>query len=196
MHNVPGNYYNKHESRNPIVSHLMRRFHGGVVEAVRSVNPASILDVGCGEGRTTEIVGRAVDARVVGMDLESVVVEDAARSVAGASFVVGSALNLPFEDHSFDLVLATEVLEHLDQPRAALEEMLRVARRALLVTVPHEPWWRLGNMARLRYIKDLGNTPGHVQHWSRSTFERFLQQSGTKVRVDTVGLWLLGTVDL
>ena len=52
-------------------------------------------------------------------------------------------------------------------PEATLAEMARVARRHLLVSVPREPLWRGLNMARGAYLRDLGNTPGHVNHWSK-----------------------------
>ncbi len=58
-------------------------------------------------------------------------------------------------------------------------EMARVARGGhLLVSVPREPLWRGLNMARGAYIKDLGNTPGHLNHWSRKAFVELLGRHG------------------
>jgi hypothetical protein len=71
------------------------------------------------------------------------------------------------------------VLEHVPDPEATLAEMARVARRRLLVSVPREPLWRGLNMARGAYLRDLGNTPGHVNHWSRRGFESLLSRYGT-----------------
>ena len=48
--------------------------------------------------------------------------------------------------------------------------MARVARRWLLVSVPHEPLWRALNVARGAYLRELGNTPGHLNHWTRAAF--------------------------
>jgi SAM-dependent methyltransferase len=81
--------------------------------------------------------------------------------------VQASALALPFADNTFDLVLAIEVLEHLPDPRQALLEIARVASDAVVISVPWEPVWRIGNVARGRYLAALGNTPGHIQHFSR-----------------------------
>ena len=58
----------------------------------------------------------------------------------------------------------------MPDPEATLAEMARVARRHLLVSVPREPLWRGLNMARGAYLRDLGNTPGHVNHWSKRAF--------------------------
>lgn len=192
--NVPGNAFNKHGSKNPIVKRLMDRFHERVIDSLASFAPSRILDVGCGEGRTTGIIRDAFSSEVVGVDLEESVVHQAASTIPTARFLTASAFDLPFPDRLFDVVLATEMLEHVDNPEQALSEMIRVARRAVVVTVPHEPWWRIANMARGRYLGEYGNTPGHVQHWSRSSLHRMLRSCSGDVSVDPVGLWLLGTL--
>jgi SAM-dependent methyltransferase len=196
LHNVPGNYFDKHGSRNPVVRRLMDRFHGGLLAAISSLPHATLLDVGCGEARTTAILAGALDVQVVGAELEASVVEEAAANAPDVRFVVASTYELPFGDDAFDCVVATEVLEHLDAPGGGLTELMRVARYAVVVTVPHEPWWRMANAARGRYLRDLGNTPGHVQHWSRSGFREFLGASadGSQVTVTGVGLWSLGVI--
>ncbi|HMQ28482.1 MAG TPA: methyltransferase domain-containing protein, partial [Acidimicrobiales bacterium] len=74
----------------------------------------------------------------------------------------------------FDLVLALEVLEHVPEPEAVLSEIARVGRGAVVLSVPWEPVWRLGNLARGRYVRDLGNTPGHIQHFGRGGFRRLV----------------------
>jgi hypothetical protein len=70
------------------------------------------------------------------------------------------------------------VLEHVPEPEATLAEMARVARGHLLVSVPREPLWRGLNMARGAYWRDLGNTPGHVNHWSKRGFVSLLSRYG------------------
>ncbi len=84
------------------------------------------------------------------------------------------AENLPFAAGEFDLVTAIEVLEHVPDPVHTLAEMARCAERHLLVSVPREPLWRMLNMARGAYWRELGNTPGHLNHWSRRSFVRLL----------------------
>ena len=60
-----------------------------------------------------------------------------------------------------------------------MAEMARVARRHLLVSVPREPLWRGLNVARGAYLSDLGNTPGHVNHWSKRSFVAMLSRHGS-----------------
>ncbi len=72
------------------------------------------------------------------------------------------------------------MLEHLDDPDAALARIAALARPWMLVSVPREPLWRALNLARFAYLGELGNTPGHVNHWSR---RRFLGWLGERVEV-------------
>ena len=94
----------------------------------------------------------------------------------GLSAAFADVEQLPFPDSSFDLVVAIEVFEHFADPDRALAELVRVGTDELIASVPLEPIWRVGNMVRGRYLRDLGNTPGHVNHWSRRGFSRFVAQ--------------------
>ena len=91
-----------------------------------------------------------------------------------------SVYNLARPDRSYDLVFILEVLEHLDDPRRALEEVCRISRRWVICSVPREPVWRVLNLMRLKYVGGLGNTPGHVNHWSKGAFTDFV---GEKLNV-------------
>lgn len=196
VQNVPGNAFDKHGSTNPIVTRLMDRFHTGLIEAIGGFEPGSILDVGCGEGRTTKLIGQEFPVLTVGTDLEAVVLQEANQNVSEASFYAGSIYELAHRSDGFDVVVGTEVLEHVDDPGRAVDELMRVARRGVVVTVPHEPWWRMANMARGRYWSDFGNTPGHVQHWSPGSFRALLGERSDRATVNTVGLWLLGSIEV
>jgi SAM-dependent methyltransferase len=98
---------------------------------------------------------------------------------------------LPFGDGEFDLASAIEVLEHVPEPDHTLAEMARVARRWLLVSVPREPLWRMLNMARGAYLRDLGNTPGHLNHWSKRSFVKLLSRHGTVVEARSPFPWTM-----
>ena len=100
-----------------------------------------------------------------------------------------SACNLEREDSSFDLVTVLEVLEHLEQPSDAIKEAKRVSKEFCIFSVPFEPYWRILNLLRLKYISDLGNTPGHMNHWSKSGFEKLLKNQFSIVKLQTVFPW-------
>jgi 2-polyprenyl-3-methyl-5-hydroxy-6-metoxy-1,4-benzoquinol methylase len=194
-----GNTYDKYGSSNPVVKRLMAGFHEALDELWATAAPESVLDVGCGEGvLTVEWAERLGDGRVVGIDLEDpkLRAEWEKRARPNLQFRVEEATRLSFADGEFDLASATEVLEHLPQPERTVEEMARVARRWLLVSVPREPLWRGLNMARGAYVRDLGNTPGHLNHWSKRAFMSLLSRHGTVEEARSPLPWTMALVRL
>jgi len=171
-----GNVYDKYASSNPIERRLMFGFLARLERSLPIAAPSRALEVGVGEG---EVAGRVVqrypDAFVAGIDLPDpgLAAHWSSRSLPAAFGDIGA---LPFADGCFDLVLAIEVLEHVPRPDDALAEIARVARGAVVLSVPREPWWRLANMARGKYLRAWGNTPGHVQQWSRRGFARLVER--------------------
>jgi SAM-dependent methyltransferase len=192
-----GNIYDKYGSSNPVVKRLMAGFHGVLDELWTTAAPESLLDVGCGEGvLTLEWAERLGGGRVVGIDLDDpkLRAEWAERSRPNLEFRAEDATRLSFGDDEFDTVAAIEVLEHVPEPEATVAEMARVARRWLLVSVPREPLWRGLNMARGAYLRDLGNTPGHVNHWSKREFVSLLSRYGTVEAARSPFPWTMALV--
>jgi 2-polyprenyl-3-methyl-5-hydroxy-6-metoxy-1,4-benzoquinol methylase len=176
-----GNTFDKYGSKNPVVRRLMSGFHETLDELWARAAPSSVLDVGCGEGvLTLQWAERLGDRRVVGIDLDDpkLRAEWDQRRRPNLEFRAEEATRLTFADDEFDLAAAIEVLEHVPGPAATLAEMARVARNHLLVSVPREPLWRGLNMARGAYWRELGNTPGHVNHWSKRDFVSLLSRYG------------------
>jgi SAM-dependent methyltransferase len=196
---VTGNTYDKYGSSNPVVRRLMAGFEGTLRELFEQADPRSLLDVGCGEGVLTQQWAQQLDdRRVVGIDLDdpTLQAEWAKRTEPNLEYRVMKAENLPFADGEFDLAAAIEVLEHVPDPEHTVAEMARVAQRWLLVSVPREPLWRGLNMARGAYWKDLGNTPGHVNHWSKRSFVALLSRHGEVVQARSPFPWTMLLVRL
>jgi 2-polyprenyl-3-methyl-5-hydroxy-6-metoxy-1,4-benzoquinol methylase len=194
-----GNTFDKYGSSNPVVRRLMGGFHSTLDELFAQAAPRSILDVGCGEGvLTAEWAERIGDGRIVGIDLDDpkLRAEWEQRRRPNLEFRVEEATSLSFADDEFDLACAIEVLEHVPEPEATLAEMARVASGHLLVSVPREPLWRGLNMARGAYWRDLGNTPGHVNHWSRRAFVSLLSRYGTVAQARSPFPWTMVLVRL
>ena len=196
---VTGNTYDKYGSTNPVVRRLMSAFERTLDELFVQADPASLLDVGCGEGVLThKWAQRLGDRRVVGIDLDDPLLhaEWQGRQAPNLTYQVMKAENLPFADGEFDVATAIEVLEHVPDPEHTVAEMARVASGHLLVSVPREPLWRGLNMARGAYIKDLGNTPGHLNHWSKRSFVQLLSRHGTVVQARSPFPWTMLLVRL
>ncbi|MGN6188951.1 MAG: class I SAM-dependent methyltransferase [Conexibacter sp.] len=194
-----GNTYDKYGSTNPVVRRLMANFEGTLAQLFAQAAPESVLDVGCGEGVLThQWATQLGEKRIVGIDLddEKLKAEWATRQRPNLEYRTMLAENMPFADGEFDMASAIEVLEHVPDPEHTVAEMARVARRHLLVSVPREPLWRMLNMARGAYIADLGNTPGHVNHWSKRSFVRLLAQHGEVVEKRSPFPWTMLLVRL
>jgi 2-polyprenyl-3-methyl-5-hydroxy-6-metoxy-1,4-benzoquinol methylase len=194
-----GNTFDKYGSDNPVVKRLMAGFHASLDELWDLARPSSVLDVGCGEGvLTSQWAERLGDGRIVGIDLDDpkLRAEWDKRRRPNLEYRAEEATRLSFADDEFDMATAIEVLEHVPQPEQTLAEMARVARTHLLVSVPREPIWRMVNMARGAYWKSLGNTPGHVNHWTKVGFKSLLTQFGSVEEMRSPFPWTMLLVRL
>lgn len=168
---VPGNHFDKYRSRNFVHRLLMKGFLSSAKSLLSRARPDRILEVGCGPGDlASRLLGfdSSFSPDYAGIDVSEEAILAAKERSPHRDFRVASAYALPFADSSFDMVIACEVLEHLERPADAIREIARVCGKHLLVSVPWEPAWRLLNCARGKYLAQLGNTPGHVQHFSRT----------------------------
>ncbi len=167
--------FRKHTSGNPLQRALIARFHRAIARQVVALEPTSFLDAGCGEGFVARaLLSELPDLRLVGCDLSPVAARLAAEQNPNADFVAASVLRLPFGDNTFDVVGCFEVLEHLpgDGPHIALRELSRVGRKAVVLSVPHEPYFSVANAARGKNwnVRPRGSDPDHQQIWTRDAF--------------------------
>jgi len=191
---VTGNTYDKYGSGNPLVRRMMSGFERTLAELLERADPASLLDVGCGEGVLVQRLARQLGSRrVVGVDLEEESIQAgwSRHRAPNLEYHTMRGGELPFAEREFDTVSAIEVLEHVPDPEQTLGEMTRCAQRHLLVSVPREPLWRALNLARGSYMAQLGNTPGHLNHWSKRSFTQLLARHGEVVEVRSPFPWTM-----
>lgn len=167
----------RYSTRNPISQLLTRNFMRQFASLLQQSHPHNLLDAGCGEGVVLRQVQVLVqDSRLYGIDIDNELILVSREIVRGVSISRASITNLPYLSESFDLVICTEVLEHLEEPSEALTELSRVSANHLILSVPNEPWWRVANISRGRYWPHFGNTPGHLKHWTKSQFCNFISK--------------------
>jgi SAM-dependent methyltransferase len=179
--NTDEDFRTKYVKTNVITRRLLAGFFDGIgdllkhpgLDAVRSA-----MEVGCGEGFSTQKLRDLLPPQCAlrASDVEQRLVDEARRNNPGLTIERESIYELPHADGAFDVVFVLEVLEHLDDPARALAEVCRVSRRWVIASVPREPIWRVLNLARLKYVTALGNTPGHINHWSASKFQQFVNR--------------------
>lgn len=174
---LAGNYSDKYATRNPIARALVAGFRRAASDLLLLSGARDVHEVGCGEGHLTALFAEG-GRRVRASDFSGEVVREARQRAAelglDVSFKVASIHDLRPPSDAAELVACCEVLEHLEDPEGALDVLASLARPWLLASVPREPLWRVLNCARGKYLRDLGNTPGHVGHWSRAGFLAFL----------------------
>jgi len=172
-----GNFYDKYHTRNPIARWLMGGFLDAFGTLVLAQPERVAVEVGCGEGELSMRLAKA-GFRVQGYDIALDAVIEARRRALAAG------LTIPFAQAALadlratlraPLLVCCEVLEHLPDPESGLADLAQMADPWLLISVPREPLWRALNMCRGRYLRDLGNTPGHINHWSAAAFQRLLR---------------------
>jgi ubiquinone/menaquinone biosynthesis C-methylase UbiE len=182
-------------SGNPVITMLLSRFLlrlWGILHDLRT-DVKTALEIGSGEGYSTSVIKSSLPDKAVFISSD-LIPELAKRNTqrSGVSTVLVQDINaLAVKSQSVDLVVALEVLEHLPDPHAAVEELGRVSRKWVIVSVPFEPWWRIGNLLRGAYWNDWGNTPDHRNHWGKKSLSRLLRRKFSRVRTIVSFPWLI-----
>jgi SAM-dependent methyltransferase len=184
----------KYGSSNPVVARLLDRWIGSLRDLIGEVGDV-VLDVGIGEGFAFEQLGLDAPLRL-GVDYRLDKLQLAVTRVAGLDGLRADAGVLPLPDASVDLALSTEVLEHLVRPEPAIAELARVTRGSCIVSVPWEPWFRIGNLLRGKNVGRFGNDPEHVQTYTPSRLRRQLGAAFGEVDVHRCFPWLIAVCRL
>lgn len=192
---APSENLRKYLSGNPLVQRAVAAFLKNLSELTQDIPGRSILDVGCGEGIVSHYLSsrqiRGQEKFCVGIDLSLAALHLAGQIHPRGCYVCGSVAELGIKSKSFDLVLCLEVLEHVAHPEALLWELRRVAAASCIISVPHEPYFRIGNFLRARHLATWGNHPEHIQHWNRRTLQKLLAPYFRRVQVRHSFPWLL-----
>ena len=179
---IPTNYI-KHTSKNPLQRFLIERFFSSLVSLAKPLNPKKVLDAGCGEGFSlNKLIINNVGEELEGIENSKEAIVLGKKLFPKAKIKLGSVYDLPYEANYFDLVLCTEVLEHLENPQKALSEIIRVSKKYIILSVPNEPIFRLANFLAGKYLSNFGNSPGHINHWTIFSFQKFVKKNRIKIK--------------
>src|SRR5438270_10582531 len=117
----------KHTTQNPINRFFLNNFRNLLLEQIKQFHPDSILDVGAGEGFTLEALRKQKAAKKLeGIEYMDQAIKLGKKLHPQVVIRKGTIYNLPYKSDSFDIIICTEVMEHLEDPDKALEEMKRV----------------------------------------------------------------------
>lgn len=190
---IAGNFEDKYSSPNPVARRLMNGFLRNVRELVQLSGCSQALEAGCGEGLLAIHLHMHLGLTLRATDFSHQILAQARSNAAEAGvdipFEILDLNQTPAEQERADLVVCCEVLEHLENPEFTLSNLVKLAKRRLVLSVPREPIWRGLNMARGKYLSDLGNTPGHLQHWSRRSFINMVSRHAEVLEVRSPLPW-------
>lgn len=167
----------KHQNPNPFQQRLIDRFHHQVTVLLRQTGASHMLDAGCGEGFFLQHLRRAgLKVGYIGCDFSFDAVQWAVKEGEVAfEGHVGDIHHLPYADDTFPLVVCLEVLEHIPDSAVGLRELARVSSDYLLLSVPHEPFFRGVNFLRGKHLSGWGNDPEHLHNYSGRAFRRLVE---------------------
>jgi len=195
---IPDSYFDsfhtaKYKSPNPLQRLLIRRFMAKLSDMFDAAQPSdSVLEIGCGEGFVAgQLSARKTGGVYVGVDLNEEDVQNLRAKFPAVEAHQGSIYDLSFLGRGFDVVVCAEVMEHLDDPGAALEQIIQRKPRWVILSVPHEPWFCLSNFARGKNITRFGNDPEHVNLWGRRGFRKVVDSRLVVERHETSYPWQL-----
>lgn len=182
---MAGNLCDKYNSKNPLIRWVVNRFLNCLYFFLDEIKPKSILDIGCGEGEIEKRSRKRYgNIYIKGIDPGDV------RTYKDFDFVVGNALTYK-DDNQYDVVIMLEVLEHIKDYKKVLVNIKKIKAKNIIISVPNEPWFRLCNLLRFTYIKRLGNTPGHVNNFTKRNFKKILKEnfSARKIKIKSCLIW-------
>jgi len=171
-------HLHKYSNRNPLHQMILGRFFDKVAEEITRLSPLNVLEFGCGEGLFLQQLKKRniYFKKLIGIDCRDDAIQYAKSLHPEYDFFKADLLSWSRPGRSFDLVIASQVLEHLESPDQFLKRLTYYSRQYLLLTVPLEPWFSLINLLRGRDILRLGNHPEHINLWRYNQFQRFVSR--------------------
>lgn len=186
----------KYTYQNGFYQRHLQAFLDRIHALLATTDATRVLDAGCGEGFVTDYLARHNPAlTLTGVDLSDEAIAYAREHFGErATFRTGSVYKLPFSDNSFDAVVCSEVLEHLDDPDRAVDELKRVARHHVLITVPREPYFQWLNVIGQKL--GISPDPEHVNFWTKTTFQQYMKLHFERVAFEWKHLYQLALAEV
>lgn len=175
--NTTQRHLKKYNNKNPIHKYTLGRFFDRVAVETSNLKPHSTLEFGCGEGLfLEELKKRNIKFNhLTGIDLRQDAIDCARDLLPEYTFQCIDLFDFQPRE-KFDLVIVSQVLEHLLEPGVFMERLVVLSDKHLLLTVPWEPWFQLMNFIRGRDFLRLGNHPEHVNRWTANGFRKFVSK--------------------
>jgi 2-polyprenyl-3-methyl-5-hydroxy-6-metoxy-1,4-benzoquinol methylase len=182
----------KYKSKNIIQKMLINKFLYNVYRLISLTKVESILDLGCGEGFVIGYLrNHNNNLRFEGLDINKEAINMAKKLNPDVNFVICNLYKLQYNENSFDLVMLTEVLEHLEDPEKVMNVVKKISNKHFILSVPWEPLFSISNLLRGKNILKWGNDPEHINKWGRDQFVTFVNNHFSVTRVVSSFPWTI-----
>jgi len=155
-----------------------------LVQMILEIKPQTLLDIGCGSGYLAFLLKREMpELHVHGIDISAAALNQA--QALDARYMMDLDREpIPEPDGSFDVVVCSEVLEHLYTPEVVLREIGRVLKQdgTVLITVPNFGYWRYRRDALLGKVPPIVADPRHLHAFDADRLRSVLERQGFSVR--------------
>jgi 2-polyprenyl-3-methyl-5-hydroxy-6-metoxy-1,4-benzoquinol methylase len=188
----------EYDNSNPLVKYLINNFYTKLEQIIEKTGDCkSYFEVGCGAGESSKRIHKMLseNKKFEASDFDKRYVELLNEKKMPFPVSQQSIYEIQKADNAYDCVICLEVMEHLEYPEKAVKELFRVASKSVIISVPNEPIWRILNMTRLKYLKDYGNTPGHLNHFNAQSITKLIENYGTVRKISKPLPWLIVHID-
>lgn len=189
------NNLRKWEYGNGLYQRALNRYLDRFAGLLVGTGASNVLDAGCGEGFVHRgMVARGYRGAWTGVDVSDGAVEFARGRAPEAAWRAGDLRALPDASSHYELVLCSQVLEHIPEPERVRDELARVSAKWLLISVPLEPLFR--RICALTIELGVGEDPGHVNFWTPAAFREFLRPIGRLVSWQRTTVYQMALIDV
>lgn len=191
-----GKHHGSKYNDNPILRWINNGFFESLTEFVGRTGAKRIYEIGCGEGQLLGVL-YSYGYEVAGCDSDQESVdmtnENFAKIAGGVVASLGNLYEITAHDEQIqnNMIICCEVLEHVSDPEKGVQIIAECTDDYFIVSVPHEPLWRILNMVRGKYWTSFGNTPGHINHWTKNGFIRMISKYADIIAVSTPIPWTM-----
>jgi ubiquinone/menaquinone biosynthesis C-methylase UbiE len=182
----------KYFSGNPVKDWLLERFFKRIFSLIREIDPQgkSMLEVGCGDGIAAYLIRKEFPGLdYFGVDIKKEELTTAAKILDHPCLAVMDGKKLAARKRNFDLVIALEVLEHVEKWEEVLEEICRAAQKKAIISVPAYPYYQFSNLAFGKNLSRLGEHPDHVNQFTNGGMKKRLvdhfKTSGSRAEINS-----------
>lgn len=153
------------------------------------------IDIWCGKWFITNYIQKYIDTNGwgLGIDISPEKIHFSQNIFPDTKYMLQDTQSIEKNGDIFDLVVCTEVLEHLDHPEDMLTVCKNLSTKYVLISVPSEPYFSMASLITWKNISRRGTTPDHKKKYNKKSLSRFLHMhlSWREITVSTRWFWLL-----